>query len=120
MDELSPWLKEGVISSASIHTAPFLYTSNESKEVEIIETHRALAQLGFESQRSSLRLFQERQKFGTPHTKEFFQLLVSKRTAYSIYHTMSVDFRYSSSTEAHIQNISYVKNVKNLVFLGKN
>lgn len=32
---------------------------------------------------------------------------------------MPVDFRYGLSTEAHIQNISCVKNVKNLVFLKK-
>lgn len=32
---------------------------------------------------------------------------------------MSVDFRYDSSTEAHIQNIPCVENVKNLVLLKK-
>lgn len=52
MDE--SWLKEAKIHQQSnIHTALFLYTSKESQEVEITETQRALAQLGFESHWSS-------------------------------------------------------------------
>lgn len=70
MDELFPWLKEAKIHQQSnIHTALFLYTSEESQEVEITETQRALAQLGFESHWSSSELFLAGQEFGTPSSK---------------------------------------------------
>lgn len=91
------------MSQANSRKIVFLYTSKESQEIEITETQRALAQLGFGSQWSSSRLFLEGQEFGTPSSERISSAPIYQKE-------LHIQFLIRScwiSGMAHLQNHPY-------------